>query len=107
MRCIAIRPWSCSVTEGQTIAYTSRALTATEKNNYAEIEKELLLIVHTCKQLDQYLFGQEVTVETDHKPLEAILSKPLLKDPKRLHRMMMCLQNYQLKLSTRKAKRCT
>ena len=101
MRCIAIRPWSCSVTEGQTVAYTSRALTAKEQK-YAEIEKELLLIVHGCERFDQYLFGQEVTVETDHKPLEAILKKPLLIDPKRLQRMMMCLQNYQLKVVYKK-----
>ena len=49
-----------------------------------------------------YLFGREVTVETDHKPLEAILKKPLLTAPKRLQRMMMRLQNYQLKVVYKK-----
>ena len=87
--------------EGQPVAFASRALTATEKN-YAQIEKELLAIVHACERFDQYLFGREVTVETDHKPLEAILKKPLLTAPKRLQRMMMRLQNYQLKVVYKK-----
>lgn len=81
--------------EGQPVAFTSRTLTATEKN-YAQIEKELLTIVHAWERFDQYLFGREVTVESDHKSLEAILKKPLLAAPKRLQRMMMRLQNYQL-----------
>ena len=81
--------------EGQPVAFTSRALTATERN-YAQIEKELLAIVHACEQFDQYLFGREVTVESDRKPLEIILQKPLLAAPKRLQRMMMHLQNYNL-----------
>ena len=81
--------------EGQPVAFTSRALTATERN-YTQIEKELLAIVHACEQFDQYLFGREVTVESDHKPLEIILQKPLLAAPKRLQRMMMRLQNYNL-----------
>ena len=41
-------------------------------------------------------------METDHKPLEAILKKPLLIDPKRLQQMMMRLQNYQLKVVYKK-----
>ena len=41
-------------------------------------------------------------METDHKPLEAILKKPLLTAPKRLQRMMMRLQNYQLKVVYKK-----
>ena len=87
--------------EGQPVAFASRALTATEKN-YAQIEKALLAIVHACERFDQYLFDREVTVETDHKPLEAILKKSLLTAPKRLQRMMMRLQNYQLKVVYKK-----
>ena len=87
--------------DGHPVAFASRALTPTEKN-YAQIEKELLAIVHACERFDQYLFGREVTVESDHKPLEAILKKPLLAAPKRLQRMMMRLQNYQLNVVYKK-----
>ena len=79
------------------VAFTSRALTSTERN-YAQIEKELLAIVHACDRFDQYVFGREITVETDHKPLEVILKKPLLAAPKRLQRMMMQLQKYNLRV---------
>ena len=103
MRCIAIRPWSCSVA-GSPVAFTSRALTVPEKN-YAQVEKELLSIVHACERFDQYLFGREVTVETDHKPLEAIIKKPLLTAPKRLKRMIMRLQNYQMKVVYKNGRR--
>ena len=52
--------------------------------------------MHACDRFDQYVFGREITVETDHKPLEVILKKPLLAAPKRLQRMMMQLQKYNL-----------
>ena len=84
--------------EGQPVAFTSRAHTSTERN-YAQIEKELLAIVHACDRVDQYVFGRDITVETDHKPLEVILQKPLLAAPKRLQRMMMQLQKYNLKVA--------
>lgn len=69
------------------------------------LRKKLLSIVHACERFDQYLFGREVTVETDHKPLEAKLKKPLLTAPKRLQRMMMRLQNYQLKVVHKKVQK--
>ena len=87
--------------EDHPVAFASRALTTSERN-YAQIEKELLTIVHACERFDQYLYSREVTVETDHKPLEVILKKPLITAPKRLQRMMMRLQNYQLKVDYKK-----
>ena len=83
--------------EGQPVAFTSRALTSTERN-YAQMEKELLAIVHACDRFDQYVFGRDTAVKTDHKPLEVILKNPLLAAPKRLQRMMMQLQKYNLKV---------
>ena len=60
--------------EGQPVAFSSRALSNTEKN-YAQIEKELLSIVHGCTRFDQYVYGREVTIQTDHKPLELQLPR--------------------------------
>ena len=82
--------------EGQPVAFSSRALTST--GNYAQIEKELLSIVHGCTRFDQYVYGREITVQTDHKPLVNIFNKPLLSAPRRLQRMLLQLQKYNLKL---------
>ena len=70
--------------KGQPVAYASRALTPTE-TRYAQIEKELLAIVYGCDHFEPYVYGKEVFhVESDHKPLEMIVLKPLDSAPKRL-----------------------
>ena len=76
--------------EAQTVAFSSRALNS--EKNYAQIEKELLSIVHGCIRFDQYVYGREITVQTDHKPLENILKRPLLQTPRRLQQMLLQLQ---------------
>ena len=76
--------------EGQPVAFSSRALNS--EKNYAHIEKELLSIVHGCIRFDQYVYGREITVQTDHKPLENILKRPLLQTPRRLQQMLLQLQ---------------
>lgn len=82
---------------GQPIAYASRALTETEKG-YAQIEKELLAVVFGMKRFHQFTYGRTVEVQSDHKPLESIMTKPLLSAPKRLQCMLMRLQNYEVSL---------
>ena len=81
--------------EGQPIAYTSRSMTATEQR-YAQIEKEMLAIVHSCKKFHHSIFGRAVNVESDHKPLQSIFKKPLLAAPMRLQTMLLRLQPYDL-----------
>ena len=50
-------------------------------------------------KFDQYIFGHpDVTIHTDHRPLEAILHKSLLRAPERLQAMMLSLQRYTLKV---------
>ena len=81
---------------GQPVAYASRALTPTEEN-YAQIEKELLAIVFSCEKFDAYIYGRDsVQVQTDHKSLECICRKVLCVAPKRLQRMLLRLQKYDL-----------
>ena len=73
------------------IAYASRAFTQTQCR-YAQIEKELYAVTFACDKFHQYLFGREFQVETDHKPLESIVKKPLAETPSRLQRMLLKLQ---------------
>ncbi|KAK3752981.1 hypothetical protein QZH41_016289 [Actinostola sp. cb2023] len=79
--------------EGKPIAYASRALSECE-TRYAQIEKEMLALVYSLEKFHQYTFGRLVKVQSDHKPLEAILKKPLSRAPQRLQGMMMRLQRY-------------
>ena len=91
------------IQDDQPIVYSSRSLTDVE-GRYAQIEKEMLSIVHACKKFHPYFFGKEVTVYNDHKPLEQILKKPLLAAPMRLQRMLLNLQWYDLIVKYRKGK---
>lgn len=73
----------------------SKALNETEVN-YAQIEKELYAVLFGCKRFHQYLFCRQVIVESDHKPLETIMRKPLAAAPPRLQRMILQLQRYSV-----------
>ena len=47
---------------------------------------------------ETYLYGRKVFVESDQKPLVAILKKSLLNAPKRLQRMMLRLQHFDFEV---------
>ncbi len=85
------------------IAYASKSLTPTQCN-YAQNEKELLSVVFACTRFHDYVYGREVTVETDHQPLISITKKPLQSALTRLQKMLMLLQRYNIKLVFRKGK---
>lgn len=75
------------VQDGRPIAFSSQSLTEAQQN-YAQIEKEMLAIVHGCTKF--HVFGQaEVIVETDHRPLVPILNEPLHHCTLRLQRMRL------------------
>ena len=92
---------ACLMQAGQPIAYASRALTETE-TQYAQIEKEMLSIVFGLERFEQYAYGRKVTVETDHKPLESIFRKSILSAPKRLQRMLLRLERFDLVVQYKK-----
>lgn len=79
------------------VAYASRALTSAE-SRYAQIEKELLASTYACERFHQYVYGQAFEVETDHKPLVSIMSKPLNDCPVRIQRMLIRLQKYDVQM---------
>ena len=79
------------------ITYACRALTSAEQR-YSQIEKELLALVFGLEHNHYYTYGRRVTLWTDHKPLVSIGSKPLVSAPKRLQRLMLRLQHYDVEI---------
>ena len=77
---------------------------APNEQKWAQIEKELLAIVFACKKFNDYIYGKEVIIESDHKPLETIFKKQLEKAPARLQNMLLKLQKYNLKVVYKKGK---
>ena len=58
----------------------------------------MLAVVYALEKFNQFTFGRHVTVHSNHKPLEAILKKPLACAPKRLQGMIMRLEKYDLEV---------
>ena len=81
--------------EGKPFASASRALSATEVG-YAQIEKECLVVVISLERFHQYTFVRKTIVNTDHKPLETIVKKPLCKAHKRIQGMPLPLLQYDI-----------
>jgi hypothetical protein len=68
------------------------------EQGYAQIEKEMLTIVFGCNKVKHYRSGKHVVVESDHKPLEAIMKKTLCNAPPRLSRMLLQLQHFDIEV---------
>ena len=83
--------------EEKPVAYASRASTLTQQK-YAQIEKKTLAIVFGTTKFHKFLFGNQVVVTTDHKPLEYIFNKPLYQTPLHLQKMLLTLQRYDLRI---------
>ena len=89
---------ACLFQDGQPVAYAGKSMSKSQVN-YAQIEKELLAIVFGFERFHSYLYGRDnITVETDHKPLEAIFKKPLSAAPLRLQKMLLKLQKYNFQV---------
>ena len=78
------------------IAYASRALTETEQN-WPQIDKELLAIVHGFEKFHSYVYGRPIDVQTDHNPLVSIIKKELHRASPRLQRLLLRLMKYRIK----------
>ena len=83
--------------DGRPITFASKALTPTEQR-YANIECEMLACVFGAERFHTYVFGRSFTIESDHKPLEQINLKNLADTPARLQKMLLRLQNYDVKI---------
>ena len=65
----------------------------------------MLAVVFGCTKFHNYIYGMSnVEVESDHKPLEAILRKPLHQAPLRLQKMILTIQKYSVNVTYRSGK---
>ena len=72
--------------------------------NYAVLEKELLFALVGCEWFHQYIYGKNIHVESDHKPLENIKKKQLSNASPRLQIMLLRLQKYDIRLTHKAGK---
>ena len=79
------------------MGYVSISLPIPEKN-YAIIKKELLAALFGYKRFHEYVHENKTFIESDHKPLESVMKKPLAIAPARLQRMLLRLQKYDFQL---------
>nr|CAI5831429.1 unnamed protein product [Callosobruchus analis] len=89
---------SCLLQDGHPIVFASRSLSKSEKR-WAQIEKELGAIVFACEKMHYFIYGFEITIQTDHKPLIPIFNKDLDKASARLQRMLLKLLKYNIKIT--------
>ena len=81
------------------VSFASRALTATEMR-YAQVEKEALASTWACERFQDYIIGVDFLLETDHKPLVALLgNKDLDQLPPRIQRMSMRLMRFKFSVA--------
>ena len=79
---------------GKPVYFASRTLSDAE-SRYHPLELECLAVVFACGKFDQYIYGKhDLTILSDHRPLESIMKKEMEKSPVRLGKMLMALQRY-------------
>ena len=78
------------------VTYASRKLLPRERK-YAVMEKECLAIVYAMEKFDEYLYGREFELQTDHQPLVSMNHSRVAND--RIMRWSLLLQPYNMKLT--------
>lgn len=79
------------------VSYASRKLLDRE-TNYSVIEKECLALIWAVKKFQQYLYGVEFTLQTDHQPLIYINSAKY--ENSRVMRWALVLQSYRIRMES-------
>ena len=74
--------------DGHPVYFASKSLTAAQQN-YVAIELEALAVSWAVQKLHHYLYGTSFTLQTDQKPLQAILSKSLVEATPRMQRLLL------------------
>ena len=84
---------ACLLQDEKPIYFASKALTETQRG-YVAIEIESLAIAWTVEKFHHFLYGCHFTLETDQKPLEAILSRSLNQATPRLQFILISTLPY-------------
>ena len=76
---------ACLLQDEKPVYFTSKALTEAQIG-YVAIKLESLAVAWAVEKLHHFLYGNQFLLETDQKPLEAILSRSLNQATPRLQR---------------------
>ena len=79
---------ACLLQEKRPVYFASKALTETQKG-YVAIETESLAVAWGMEKFHHFLYTSHFILETDQKPVEAILSKSLNQATPRLQRILI------------------
>ena len=79
------------------VFYTSKTLMVTE-SNYSNIEYEMLGVVFSMLHFKHFMYGRQIHIITDHKPLITLFAKNLATTSPRLSQMLIKILDYVLVL---------
>ena len=79
---------ACLMQKGKVICYASCALTKTEQN-YQNLEREALGTICRMEKFHYFLYGKELTLETNQKPLVNIYKKHMIDISPRVQRLIV------------------
>jgi transposase InsO family protein len=82
--------------DGQPIAYASRTCSVAEQN-YQATEQEALAVIWAVRHFRHYVYGRELEILVDHKPLHDLKSNRHPEEP--LGRLMLKLQGLNYKIT--------
>ena len=81
--------------DGRPVYYASRSLSDAERR-YSNIELELLAACWSLEKINHFIYGKNVRLETDHKPLESIWRKSIPSPSPRLQRLLLRMAKYDV-----------
>lgn len=50
-----------------------------DQSRYSQLDKEAFTVKFGCENIYEYLWGKNITIETNHNILQSIFSKPIYK----------------------------
>ena len=68
------------------------------KQNYCQLEKEILSIVFACTKFHNYIYGKPFHVYNNHLPFKSTFIKFIVKSPPHIQRFLLVLQKYNFEM---------